>query len=188
VLEEFLQSAEAISIQQLGCPFVSFLCADGHDDPATRAGIVESVELWRRRLLRACGWRRGQRAAQLPDAGVRAGGGVSTVGRRNVDRVRSRCLSAPMEPVRFTARIRFWNPAKASGLAVCDIPSEQVAALGGLKQQRVRGRIRDAEFTSSVMPSGGGRLALSVSKAMMKAADVRVGDQTDFEIETVGRE
>lgn len=93
-----------------------------------------------------------------------------------------------MEPIQFTARIRFWSPEKASGLAVCDLPIEHVAALGGLKQQRVRGLLGGAEFASSVMPAGGGRLALSVSKAMMSSARVRVGDQTDIEIHTVGRD
>ena len=93
-----------------------------------------------------------------------------------------------MEPVRFAATIRYWNPEKASGLAVCDIPAEQAADLGGLRQQRVSGRIGGAEFASSVMPAGGGRLALSVSKAMMSAAGVRVGDETEIEIHAVGRD
>lgn len=93
-----------------------------------------------------------------------------------------------MEPVQFTARIRYWNPEKASGLAVCDIPAEHAAALGGLKQQRVRGLIGGIEFASNVMPAGGGRLALSVSKAMMTSARVSVGDQTEIEIHAVGRE
>jgi hypothetical protein len=93
-----------------------------------------------------------------------------------------------MEPIRFTGLVRYWNPDKASGLAVSDIPAEQVAALGGLKQQRVRGFIGGSEFTSSVMPAGGGKLALSVSKAMMKAADIRVGDQAEIEIHALGRD
>ena len=93
-----------------------------------------------------------------------------------------------MEPIRFAAPIRHWNPDKASGLAVCDIPAEHVAALGGLKQQRVRGLIGGAEFASNVMPAGGGRLALSVSKAMMRAAGVHVGDEAEVEIRGVGRE
>ena len=93
-----------------------------------------------------------------------------------------------MEPIRFSARIRYWNPEKASGLAVCDIPAEQAAALGGLKQQRVHGVIEGVEFASHVMPAGGGTLALSVSKAMMSSARVRVGDQTEIEIHAVGRE
>ena len=100
----------------------------------------------------------------------------------------SRWLPAGMEPIRFAATIRYWNPEKASGLAVCDIPVEQVAGLGGLRQQRVRGRIGSAEFTSSVMPAGAGRLALSVSKAMMSSAGLRVGDETEIEIHAVGRD
>jgi hypothetical protein len=93
-----------------------------------------------------------------------------------------------VEPIRFDARIRYWNPEKASGLAVCDVPGEFVAVLGGLSQQRVRGVIGGAEFTSNVMPAGGRTLALSVSKAMMRAAGVRVGDQTQIEVHAVGRD
>jgi hypothetical protein len=96
-------------------------------------------------------------------------------------------LDVAVEPIRFSAQIRFWDPDKGSGLAVADIPADQVAALGGLKQQRVRGTIAGAGFASNVMPAGGGRLALSVSKAMMSAAGRRVGDQAEFEIVAVGR-
>jgi hypothetical protein len=91
-----------------------------------------------------------------------------------------------MEPQRFSGRIRYWNPEKASGLAVVDIPPEYVPVIGGLKQVRVHGTIGSADFTSNVMPAGGGRLALSVSKAMMTAADVAVGDEADFTIARVG--
>jgi hypothetical protein len=38
------------------------------------------------------------------------------------------------------------------------------------------------------MPAGGGRLALSVSKVMIKAAGVAVGDTAEFEISGVGRD
>jgi Domain of unknown function (DUF1905) len=93
-----------------------------------------------------------------------------------------------VEPVRFAGEIRYWNPEKAGGLAVVDVPPEHVDALGGLKQQRVRGTIAAAEFASSVMPAGGGRLALSVSKAMMKSAGVAVGERAEFEITAVGRD
>ena len=93
-----------------------------------------------------------------------------------------------MEPIRFSGQIRYWNPERASGLAVVDIPAPHVEALGGLKQQRVRGTIAAANFTSNVMPAGGGRLALSVSKAMMKAAGVAVGDEAELEIAGVGRD
>jgi hypothetical protein len=93
-----------------------------------------------------------------------------------------------MDPIRFRAPIRYWNPEKASGLAVADVPAERVPLLGGMRQQRVRGTIAGAEFTSNVMPAGGGRLALSVSKAMMSAAGATVGDEVDVEITGVGRD
>jgi hypothetical protein len=93
-----------------------------------------------------------------------------------------------MEPIRFSGQIRYWNPENASGLAVADIPAPHVPALGGLKQQRVHGSIGGVEFVSNVMPAGGGRLALSVNKAMMKAAGVAVGDEASFEITSVGRD
>ena len=57
-----------------------------------------------------------------------------------------------MGSIRFTGTIRHWNPDKASGLAVVDIPPGHVQALGGLKQQRVRGPVSGVEFTSNVMP------------------------------------
>jgi Domain of unknown function (DUF1905) len=93
-----------------------------------------------------------------------------------------------VKPVRFTGEIRYWNPEKASGLAVVDVPESDVAALGGLKQQRVHGTIGAADFASSVMPAGSGRLALSVSKAMMSAAGVSIGDVAEFAITRVGRD
>jgi hypothetical protein len=93
-----------------------------------------------------------------------------------------------MEPIRFTGEIRYWSPEKGAGLAVVDVPPVHVAALGGLRQQRVRGRIGGSEFTSSVMPAGGGQLALSVSKAMMQAAGIGVGQTADIEITGTGRE
>lgn len=93
-----------------------------------------------------------------------------------------------MEPARFATAIRYWKPERASGLAVADVPAELIAAIGGLRQQRVRGTIGGAEFASNVMPAGGGRLALSVSKAMMAAAGVAVGDDVEVEITSVGRD
>jgi hypothetical protein len=38
------------------------------------------------------------------------------------------------------------------------------------------------------MPAGGGRLALSVSKAMQQAAKVGMGDPIDVEITAIGRD
>jgi hypothetical protein len=87
--------------------------------------------------------------------------------------------------MRFQATIRYWRPERAGGLAVADVPSEHIAALGGLKQMRVRGTINGAEYVSNVMPAGSGRLALSVSKKMMGKAGVDVGDAAEFEIERV---
>jgi hypothetical protein len=97
-------------------------------------------------------------------------------------------LAAQVEPIRFTGKIRYWKPERASGLAVVDVPASDVEAFGGLKQQRVRGTISGADFVSNVMPAGGGRLALSVSKAMMKAAGVAVGDEAEFEVTGIGRD
>ncbi len=93
-----------------------------------------------------------------------------------------------MEPIRFAAKVRYWNEERSSGLAVADIPGQHVEAIGGLKQQRVRGTIGGVDFTSNVMPAGGGRLALSVSKAMMTAATVGIGDEAEIEIAAVGRD
>ena len=91
-----------------------------------------------------------------------------------------------METQRFSGRIRFWNPEKAGGLAVVDIPPQHVEPIGGLKQVRVHGTIGPADFSSNVRPAGGGRLALSVSKAMMESAGVGVGDEAEFTITRVG--
>ena len=91
-----------------------------------------------------------------------------------------------MDLIRFAGTIRHWDPAKASGLAVVDIPAEHIQVLGGLRQQRVRGSLAGAEFTSNAMPAGNGRLALSVSKAMMAASHLAVGDSADVEISGVG--
>jgi hypothetical protein len=83
---------------------------------------------------------------------------------------------------RCRATIRHWKPEATSGLAVTDLPSDVATALGGLKQQRVNGTINGTAFASNVMPAGGGRLCLSVSKAMMEAAGVTVGDEVDVEV------
>ena len=93
-----------------------------------------------------------------------------------------------MDAVRFAGVIRYWKPEQASGLAVVDIPAALVPAFGGLKQQRVHGTIAQGDFMSNVMPAGGGRLALSVSKAMMASARIAIGDAVDIEITSVGRD
>ena len=93
-----------------------------------------------------------------------------------------------MEPIRFTGQIRYWDPDRASGLAVVDIPGPSIAALGGLKQVRVRGTIGSLAFVSSVMPAGGGRLALSMSRATMAAAGLSIGEVAEIEITGTGRD
>jgi hypothetical protein len=93
-----------------------------------------------------------------------------------------------IDPVRFRAVVRYWDPTKGSGLAVADIPGEDIAKIGGLKQQRVHGTFGGEPFTSNVMPAGGGRLALSVTRAMLKAAGIDVGESADVELSAVGRD
>ncbi len=93
-----------------------------------------------------------------------------------------------MDSIEFTGQIRYWSPERSSGLAVIDIPEPHVAALGGLKQQRVRGNLDGVDFASNVMPAGGGRLALSVNRPLMKAAGVGVGGQVEVRITAVGRD
>ena len=97
-------------------------------------------------------------------------------------------FDARVEPIRFEGQIRYWSPEKASGLAVVDVPAAGIAVLGGLKQQRVRGTLGGVEFVSNVAPAGGGRLALTVSKALMAAARVAVGDSVSVEITGTGRD
>lgn len=91
---------------------------------------------------------------------------------------------APLtDKARFRGTIRFFRPERASGLAVVDIPGEVASGLGGLKQMRVRGSLNSCEFTSNTMPAGGGILALSVSRKLLDAAGLSVGDEADIEVE-----
>jgi hypothetical protein len=48
---------------------------------------------------------------------------------------------------------------------------------------RVRGAMNGTEFSSNTMPAGGGVLALSVSRKLLDAAGVSVGDEAEIEIE-----
>jgi len=88
---------------------------------------------------------------------------------------------------RFNGTIRFWRPEQQAGLAVVDIPQDVIALLGGLKQLRVMGTLNGVDFSSSTMPAGGGRLALSVSKKMLDSAGLHVGDGAEFEVERIER-
>ena len=52
---------------------------------------------------------------------------------------------------------------------------------------RVRGTINGAEFQSSAMPAGAGRLALSVTRAMMTSGGTEVGTAAEFAVERIAR-
>ena len=86
---------------------------------------------------------------------------------------------------RFRGTVRFFRPERAAGLAVVEIPGEVAAVLGGLKQVRVRGVMNGLEFSSNTMPAGGGILAMSVSRKLLAAAGLRVGDEAEIEIERI---
>jgi Domain of unknown function (DUF1905) len=86
-------------------------------------------------------------------------------------------------PSRFRGKVRYFRPEKASGLAVIDIPAAAAGELGGLKQMKVKGRLNGVEYASNTMPAGGGVLALSVSKKLLDAAGLKVGDTAAVEIE-----
>lgn len=86
---------------------------------------------------------------------------------------------------RFIGKVRYFRPDKASGLAVIDVPKSVATALGGLKQQRVKGMINGVEFSSNTMPAGGGVLALSVSKQLLGAAHLKVGDTAEISVERI---
>ena len=83
----------------------------------------------------------------------------------------------------FRSTIRYFHPAKGSGLTVADVPDGVTARLGGLKQLRVRALINGKEFRSNTMPAGGGKLALSLNRAILKECGLTVGDEAEFEVE-----
>jgi hypothetical protein len=87
--------------------------------------------------------------------------------------------------MRFSGKVRYFRPEMKSGLAVMDIPKEVTAGLGGLKQMRVHGKINGVEFTSNTMPAGGGVLALSLSKKLLDAAGLKVGQRADVDLERI---
>ena len=86
----------------------------------------------------------------------------------------------------FRARVRYWRPEGAGGLAVIDLPPDVTVALGGLKQVRVTGLVNGMAFTSNTMPAGGGRLAMSMSRTLLDLAHAAVGDEVDVEVERLG--
>jgi len=85
--------------------------------------------------------------------------------------------------VSFEGQVRYWKPERAGGLAVADVSPDLIPSLGGLRQRRVQGTINGKDFVSSTMPAGDGRLALSVSRAMLTTAGLAVGDTAHFTIE-----
>jgi uncharacterized protein DUF1905 len=87
--------------------------------------------------------------------------------------------------MKFTGKVRYFRPEKKSGLAVMDIPKDVATQLGGLKQMRVRGTINGVEFTSNTMPAGGGVLALGLSKKLLGAACLEVGQRSDVDLERI---
>jgi hypothetical protein len=86
----------------------------------------------------------------------------------------------------FRGTVRYFHPEKQSGLAVVDIPTKIAAALGGLKQMRVKGTLNGVEFASNTMPAGGGVLALSVRRKLLDSAGLEVGDTANVTIERGG--
>jgi hypothetical protein len=85
--------------------------------------------------------------------------------------------------VQFRGVVEPFRSGSTGGLLVVAIPAEAAAALGGLKQMRVRGTVNGAVVASNTMPRGGGVLALSLSRAILKAAGANAGDEVDVELE-----
>ena len=82
----------------------------------------------------------------------------------------------------FQSKVRYFHPEKQSGLSVIDIPATVAEKPGGLKQMRVRGRLNGVEFNSNTMPAGNRVLALSVNKALLVQAGLKVGDTATVEV------
>jgi len=70
-------------------------------------------------------------------------------------------------------------------LAVVDVPKTVATGLGGLKQMRVRGKLNSVDFNSNTMPAGGGVLALSLSRKLLDAGGLKVGDKIDVELQRI---
>ncbi len=84
-----------------------------------------------------------------------------------------------LDEIRFTGQIDYFDPDAGKGLAVVLIPDEFVEQLGGLRQFRVRGTINRGDFTSSTMVRRPRRLCVSLNKATLQAAGLRIGDVAD---------
>jgi hypothetical protein len=66
---------------------------------------------------------------------------------------------------------------------VVDIPKDVASAVGGLKQMKVRGKLNGVGFNSNTMPAGGGVLALSVSRKLLAEAGLKVGEETEVQLQ-----
>jgi hypothetical protein len=88
-------------------------------------------------------------------------------------------------PSRFRGTIRYFRPQLKRGLAVVDIPKTVATELGGLRQMRVRGKLNGVDFNSNTMPAGGGVLALSLSQKLLGTAGLKVGDETEVEVQRI---
>jgi hypothetical protein len=103
--------------------------------------------------------------------------------RRRLEGDRERDTSVSTSQFRGT--IRYFRAETSSGLAVVDVPPDVTAALGGLKQMRVQATVNGAKFVSNTMPAGGGKLALSLSKQILKDCGLSVGDEATFEVDRI---
>jgi hypothetical protein len=109
---------------------------------------------------------------------------TQTLDHRSCARIRRSILRPKHEWRPFIrSTIRRFRPGKASGLTVPDVPPDVTAALGVLRQLRVHAIVNGKEFASTTMPAGGGKLALSLSKAILKECGLTVGDEAEFVIQ-----
>ena len=83
------------------------------------------------------------------------------------------------EPIMFRGRIRTWRTDPPGGLAVIDIPDDLVPVLGGRRQYRAVGTLNGTPFAGSTMLVAGGGFAVGVSKAALREAGAKVGDEID---------
>jgi uncharacterized protein DUF1905 len=87
------------------------------------------------------------------------------------------------EEIAFRGRIRHWREDSPGGLAVIDIPADLVGPLGGRRQHRVRGTLAGKPFTGSTMLLAGGGFCVGVSKAALRAASTKVGQEADVTLQ-----
>jgi len=85
-------------------------------------------------------------------------------------------------PTSFRGTVRYFRPEQGSGLTVVDLPPAVATELGGLKQLKVTAVVNGQSFDSNTMPAGGGRLALSLNKSILKAVGAGVGDEVSVSL------